>query len=283
MQTLLARLQKIRETQAASGDFLVTAGLETKTDPAAYVWDGLKRGADASHPFVVFQYTLAGAGSYEAGGALSALTPGTAFLAVVPSAHVYFLPRESPAWTFFFLLIRHPYAVQRLAETQKRSGPIRPLTESDPPMRRALALFEGMSLGTYRDSWAVESALFEFVFEYERHAQRLLYPEAEREALLDAVRRQVLSGAAGNVSAIAAAHGLSRCHFSRQFKAVTGLAPASWVRQVRMEEAVRRLLCSSDTLETVARTTGFADANHFCKVFRRQYHLSPGEFRRQMR
>ena len=91
-----------------------------------------------------------------------------------------------------------------------------------------------------------------------------------------------MSGRA-HVSDLAAAHGLSRSHFSRHFKAATGLAPAVWVRQVRLEEAIRRLLGGSDTLEAVAEAAGFADANHFCKVFRRQYHLSPGEFRRQMR
>jgi transcriptional regulator GlxA family with amidase domain len=47
---------------------------------------------------------------------------------------------------------------------------------------------------------------------------------------------------------------------------------------------VTRLLAGTDEkLETIARQTGFADANHLCKVFRRHLQVSPGEYRKQMR
>ena len=68
------------------------AGLETKTIPAEYLWDGMKRGADPAHPFIVFQYTLAGEGQYTADGVVHRVTPGMAFAAVIPSPHVYSLP-----------------------------------------------------------------------------------------------------------------------------------------------------------------------------------------------
>lgn len=72
-------------------------------------------------------------------------------------------------------------------------------------------------------------------------------------------------------------------HFSHYFRAVTGLPPARFVTQIRLEEVTRCLLETNHTLETIAAATGFADAKHLCKVFRRHYHLSPGAFRRQMR
>jgi transcriptional regulator GlxA family with amidase domain len=53
--------------------------------------------------------------------------------------------------------------------------------------------------------------------------------------------------------------------------------------RVRLEEAARRLAQSGDTLSAVAAATGFADANHLCKVFRRHYGLSPGAYRGQLR
>jgi transcriptional regulator GlxA family with amidase domain len=53
--------------------------------------------------------------------------------------------------------------------------------------------------------------------------------------------------------------------------------------QVRLEEVARQLVQTDATLATVASETGFADANHLCKAFRRHYHLSPGTFRKQMR
>ena len=290
MSTLLHRLQKIAPDLTTLGPsypthLTINAGLDTETEPADYVWDGLRRGADPAHPFVVFQYTLAGWGRYAADGLTHPVTPGQAFAAVIPSAHVYSLSPESPSWTFFFLILRHPYVVGRIQEAQTGLGPLLTLGESAPLLTRAVSLYEGAVTRTFRDAWALEAALFDFLFEYERLAQRLRYPEAERESFLDDVRRYVRAqaGRLVDVAELAARQGQSRSHFSHRFKAATGLAPASWVRQVQLEEAARRLLDGDLKLEAIARAVGFANANHLCKVFRRHYHLSPGEFRRQMR
>ncbi len=289
MSSLWDRLQKASvAAQAAGADFApvppVFAGLETRTDPAAYRWDGLKRGADPAHPFVVFQYTLAGEGEYTAGGETHRLPPGRAFAAVIPSAHTYRLPPGSASWTFFFLLISHPYAVQRLRAAQAESGPVLTLAETDPLLARAATLCESVLTRAYRDPWALELSLLDFAFEYERLTQKRRYPQAERDAWLAEVRRQVLARPRdAGLEALAAAHGLSRSRFSHRFKAVTGLSPARWVKQVQLEDAARRLLDTEGKLEAIARASGFADANHLCKVFRRVYHLSPAEFRRQMK
>jgi transcriptional regulator GlxA family with amidase domain len=79
--------------------------------------------------------------------------------------------------------------------------------------------------------------------------------------------------------AAAACH-LSRSHFSRAFKASTGLSPTHW----RMEQRVRRaqtLLAHPDrTLVDIAAECGFADQSHFTNVFSRFRRQSPGAWRR---
>src|SRR3569833_1953528 len=95
----------------------VMAGVETRTDPSDYRRDGMKRGGDPAYPFVVVQCTLDGWGAYEGGGKVNRIGLGDAFFAIVPSEHAYFLPRESPTWTFFYLIIRHPYVVSRLTRS----------------------------------------------------------------------------------------------------------------------------------------------------------------------
>jgi AraC family transcriptional regulator len=106
-----------------------------------------------------------------------------------------------------------------------------------------------------------------------------------RERVLADVRDMVLAseGRRLDVEEVASMRGMSRSAFSHWFKAATGIPPAQWITQVAMDEAVRLLLTGDLKLEAVARQTGFADANHFCKSFRRRFHTSPGEFRRQMR
>jgi len=78
---------------------------------------------------------------------------------------------------------------------------------------------------------------------------------------------------------LAETYQLERTTFSRNFKATTGISPSAFITEIRLEEAVK-LLRTEAKLEEVAASTGFADANHFCKVFRRHFHSSPGSYRR---
>jgi AraC-like DNA-binding protein len=46
-----------------------------------------------------------------------------------------------------------------------------------------------------------------------------------------------------------------------------------------MELAERLLLATDSTVETIAKTCGFADGNYFAKAFRRANTMNPTEFR----
>ncbi|HEX8833485.1 MAG TPA: helix-turn-helix transcriptional regulator, partial [Abditibacteriaceae bacterium] len=148
-----------------------------------------------------------------------------------------------------------------------------------PLITRALSLYEGIRLMSFRDRFASEQAMIEFLLEYERAC----YSSPQSDALMEDVRRRVLRHAGLGVEELADERGMSRSNYSHYFKATTGVSPALFMRQVRLEESARRLLQTDQKLEHIARETGFANANHFCKAFRQRYHLRPGEFRRQLR
>jgi AraC family transcriptional regulator len=78
---------------------------------------------------------------------------------------------------------------------------------------------------------------------------------------------------------LAAAVPLSPYHFSRVFKATTGLTPHRYVMRCRAEAARALLARDRVPLAEVARRTGFADAAHLTRQFRRQFGVTPGAFR----
>jgi AraC-like DNA-binding protein len=258
------------------------SGLEKRTDPASYHWDGMQRGGDPAHPMLIFQYTLSGWGIYSRGGKKIKMTPGMAFNAMVPSQHQYYLPRESPHWTFFYIIINHPYIMLRL----KQVGFLDHLTLGDdhPLINRAEVLFASAQLPHLRDEVQVEQEVFEWFFEYERLRRNALYPQEKRGRLLDETRHYVLKNLSRpfSIEELAKPHQKSQSHFSHFFKSITGLSPASYVSGVRCEEVRRRLKNPGATLKQIAEETGFADANHLCKVFRRHFRMSPGSLRRQL-
>ncbi|HEX8552187.1 MAG TPA: AraC family transcriptional regulator [Abditibacteriaceae bacterium] len=279
----LAQLQRHAsaiEFHAGSAWYLLS-GMETRTDEG-YDWHGLHRGGDAACPHLIFQLTLAGRGALEFDGANYDLRPGHAFAVIVPSDHRYFLPKGA-SWTFFWLTLQHPYIVPRLAAVLAETGPILPIEAQTRFMMRSITLWEEQFTGS--DPLVREQLLFDWMFEFERFARGQLYPQAARDRWLDDVRRRIESSPSSplDVSALAAAYGLSRSHYSHGFKAATGLSPAAWISYVRLDEAARRLVRSDAKLEAIARATGFGSAGRLSKVFRRRFGLSPGEFRKQMR
>lgn len=73
--------------------------------------------------------------------------------------------------------------------------------------------------------------------------------------------------------------GLSQSHFSRAFKASTGMAPYRWQLDARIRRAQALLLGTRASLEQVADATGFADAVHFGHTFRKFTGATPAAWR----
>jgi AraC-like DNA-binding protein len=266
-------------------DIDIGRGMETRTDPREYYWDGMKRGADPAHPNIIFQYCLAGFGIYESGGVKTRVLPGHAFTSVNPTQHCYYLPHDSPSWTFFWFGLHHPYAVARMHAVVKQSGPVMKIPTDSLLFSKSVQFFENVCRNRYRDAQSQELGLFDFMLEYERAASAQQYSTPARERMLAETRDWVLQRItrALSVDELAEQHGKSRSHFSHDFKTATGLSPANFITQVRLQEVTRRLIDTNDKLDKIARETGFADANHLCKVFRRSFRLSPGAYRKQMK
>ncbi len=73
--------------------------------------------------------------------------------------------------------------------------------------------------------------------------------------------------------------GLSQSHFSRAFKASTGFSPYRWQLEHRVRRAQALLLDTPASLEEVAEATGFADAVHFGRTFRKHIGVTPAAWR----
>ncbi|TDR85230.1 AraC family transcriptional regulator [Enterovirga rhinocerotis] len=73
--------------------------------------------------------------------------------------------------------------------------------------------------------------------------------------------------------------GLSPSHFSRAFKASTGMAPYQWQLDARIRRAQAQLLDTDASLDAVAQAAGFADAVHFGRAFRKLTGATPAAWR----
>jgi transcriptional regulator GlxA family with amidase domain len=86
-----------------------------------------------------------------------------------------------------------------------------------------------------------------------------------------------------NLTDLAELAGLSPAHFSRAFKASTGMAPYQWQLDARIRRAQAQLLDTDASLDEVAERTGFADAVHFGRTFRKLTGAAPAAWRRELK
>lgn len=83
------------------------------------------------------------------------------------------------------------------------------------------------------------------------------------------------------VAELAKRAGLSATQFNHAFRTHFGTSPARYVTEMRVREAARLLLQSSDSIEAIAEQTGFCNRAHFSRVFKHLTGKAPASFRRQ--
>lgn len=75
---------------------------------------------------------------------------------------------------------------------------------------------------------------------------------------------------------------ISPVHLRRQFQFVYGESPNRVLSHLRLDKAAELLATSVDTLDVVARKSGFNSASDLCRVFRRRFKAYPNEWRTQV-
>lgn len=100
-------------------------------------------------------------------------------------------------------------------------------------------------------------------------------PSEAIRALMQRVQAAVLSGEQ-TVTGLAKRCGVSRERLHRVLRQWLGMAPADYLRAVRLHRA-RLLLMEGEAVATVAAECGFADQAHFTRWFRRSFGYTPGD------
>ena len=74
--------------------------------------------------------------------------------------------------------------------------------------------------------------------------------------------------------------GLSKPHFTRVFKQVTGMPPVQFMLQIRIDRAKELLDFTDKSIAEIAEASGFTDQNYFARTFKSLTGMSPTQYRR---
>ena len=84
-----------------------------------------------------------------------------------------------------------------------------------------------------------------------------------------------------NVDILSSQHHMSRTSFFNNLKALTGYAPADYIRMIRLQHAAQLLKQGEHTVTEIADMVGFSDAKYFREVFKKYYNVSPSKFNKK--
>lgn len=81
-----------------------------------------------------------------------------------------------------------------------------------------------------------------------------------------------------NVEMLSSQHHMSRTSFFNKLKALTGYAPADYIRMIRLQHAAQLLKQGEYTIAEITDMVGFSDAKYFREVFKKYYGVSPSKY-----
>ena len=84
-----------------------------------------------------------------------------------------------------------------------------------------------------------------------------------------------------NVDILCAAMNMSRTSFYNKMKALTGIPPADFIRNIRMQEAAILLKSKNYSVTEVADMVGVADPKYFTDIFKKFYGVPPSTYMKQ--
>ena len=82
-----------------------------------------------------------------------------------------------------------------------------------------------------------------------------------------------------SITQLAASVYMSERHFRRQFEKIYQQTPKDYLMQIRLNAAIQKLLQTDLSVTSIALTCGFSDCNHFSRVFRQKFGISPTQYR----
>jgi AraC family transcriptional regulator len=130
------------------------------------------------------------------------------------------------------------------------------------------------------DSWAIQALIF-------LHRLSDEFPQRSKLTLNNTEVSRIVEFMEANIDrnitldSVASLVKLSPRHFRRVFRASTGVGPSQMFTNIRLEQAARDLRYSRKSITTISLDCGFSQPQHLATAFRRQFGLTPSEFRRQ--
>jgi AraC-like DNA-binding protein len=253
------------------------AGHEIRTSRREYFFDSRKRPDD---PHVVLQLTISGSGYYERGGKGVLLPAGAAFLDVIPGNFRYgYPPAGSEPYEQVFVGLAGRVARRWCSRIVGEFGHVLHFGASnalEPLMLSIARQHVDRALG---DRYLVSARLYQLLMTVYSALNQSRVATAPLVSQAVSTIEERAADPSFNVTTLARELSCSREHITRLFQSSVNVSPLDYLTQHRLRLVAGELRARRGKLEHIAQRCGFSGANYLCRVFRRQYGVTPAQAR----
>ncbi|MFG6149706.1 helix-turn-helix domain-containing protein [Halobacillus sp. B23F22_1] len=267
-----SKLQKIAQ--------IWSLGWEEQTS-SLYDWDGTNRRDTGKF---IFQYTISGKGAIHINGKLHNLAPGQAFIVNIPGNYRYFLPDDSDKWEFIYLTLYGDVVEYYWNLIQKKAGNILYFQPDAFPITEFLELFKMASNHNISNAHQASGYAYQFTMELYHYCSALEHnmthwPDEMIEAAMFAKNHYAEDIGPDDM---AVSSGISRYHFTRQFKKLANQTPIQYLTDIRINKAKELMQNTKYSAEDIAQSIGYQNSNYYNKVFKKVTGMTPGQYKKSI-
>ncbi len=232
-------------------------------------------------PYHVFSLTLGGATTYTLPTGPVEILKGD-LLHLAPQALQDWRVDGPHAWKVGYLIIALPAAVRQLLPSPSLAPGIGRIRLDQRELSRTAMSFRDMQ------NWCGHPSPVrgQLVLNLLEHVLLRLYstkPASETDARIalarDFLHANVESSAV--LADVARVAGLSRARLCALFKEHLGTSPMAYLERLRLEQAARLLVFSSEDIAAIGDRLGYSERGYFEKRFKRHWGMTPKAYRKQ--
>lgn len=257
---------------------ITLAGHERVDHTIPYRWENRLMKTQPEYFFL--QYTLSGSGILSSNGKLTEINAGQAFLCSQDSPFLYYHdPKLSDHWEFLWLGFTGLSGQLIFKTIQRDFGQVINLDNNSPTVSRmyqAIRMSESKKWRSITQLGLFATNFLLGLIEDLRHSQ-----SRTDTGRMNEIHQYIIDNYTNHIDASTVSNhfGLSREHFTRLYKKWSGLTPALFISELRLEKAQELLRATNYSLQDVAKLSGFSSVNYLCTVFRNRKGVSPQQYR----
>lgn len=235
----------------------------------------------ADHDDYLLIYCVAGEGFLKLDGKPMKITSGDFVLLPKSVAHEYAAKKKSP-WSIYWvhcdgsLVKEYLEEVNKLSQSNILAIGLHPRLISDFESLLDTRLSNSLH-ESYLHSCSLLSQIITHIALLNKQAQhkfdKSLNLESVRSLMLTHIHQQL------DIDTLATAANLSKFHFIKRYKALTGRTPINDFIQMKIERACHLLDISDKSIAQVGCELGYEDAYYFSRVFNKVMGISPSQYR----